>query len=101
VQQASDPTGTYGFAYYNFAYYNMGRLISITTNYTFVPRPTKVVPKGVTTGMILTNYRTRVLIKNEQRADLRDDQVAHAHRLNEKSPTPCLEDQRQLAVSEE
>jgi hypothetical protein len=49
VQQVSDPTGTYGFAYYNFAYYNMGRLISTTTNYSFVPRPTKVVPEGVTT----------------------------------------------------
>ena len=32
VQQVSDPTGTYGFAYDN-----MGRLISTTTNYTFVP----------------------------------------------------------------
>ena len=46
VQQVSDPTGIYGFAYYNFAYYNMGRLISTTTNYTFVPCPTKVVLKG-------------------------------------------------------
>jgi len=41
VQQLSDPTGTYGFAYDN-----MGRLISTTTNYTLVPRPTKVVLKG-------------------------------------------------------
>jgi YD repeat-containing protein len=31
VQQVNDPTGTYGFAYDN-----MGRLISTTTNYTFV-----------------------------------------------------------------
>jgi YD repeat-containing protein len=35
VQQVSDPTGTYGFAYDN-----MGRLISTTTNYTFLPGPT-------------------------------------------------------------
>jgi len=31
VLQVADPTGTYGFAYDN-----MGRLISTTTNYTFV-----------------------------------------------------------------
>src|ERR1700688_4755785 len=34
VQQVSDPTGTYGFAYDN-----MGRLISTTTQYTFVSGP--------------------------------------------------------------
>jgi RHS repeat-associated protein len=32
IQQVSDPTGTYGFAYDN-----MGRLIGTTTQYTFVP----------------------------------------------------------------
>ncbi|MFZ0817295.1 MAG: RHS repeat-associated core domain-containing protein [Candidatus Sulfotelmatobacter sp.] len=35
VLQVNDPTGTYGFAYDN-----MGRLISTTTNYTFLPGPT-------------------------------------------------------------
>jgi RHS repeat-associated protein len=35
VLQVADPTGTYGFAYDN-----MGRLISTTTNYTFLPGPT-------------------------------------------------------------
>jgi YD repeat-containing protein len=32
IQQVTDPTGTYGFAYDN-----MGRLIGTTTQYTFLP----------------------------------------------------------------
>src|SRR5260370_1791563 len=32
IQQVTDPTGTYGFAYDN-----MGRLIGSTTQYTFLP----------------------------------------------------------------
>ncbi|HXP71373.1 MAG TPA: RHS repeat domain-containing protein [Candidatus Dormibacteraeota bacterium] len=37
LQQVSDPTGTYGFAYDN-----MGRLVGGTTQYTFVRTPTPI-----------------------------------------------------------